>query len=136
MIFIFIARQLHAVRTAGAARIQRHGAVLDRLGRRAAGVLLKMFWPSAPRWVGVPLYLLLGWVRGVVHRADHGRRRRRSGGAADRRWRARTARRRGVLRAEVAQPVADDASAITSSSIACTAVAALCHYIAMWFAVF
>jgi hemolysin III len=27
-----------------------------------AGVLLKMFWPSAPRWVGVPLYLLLGWV--------------------------------------------------------------------------
>ena len=21
-----------------------------------------MFWPSAPRWVGVPLYLLLGWV--------------------------------------------------------------------------
>ena len=28
----------------------------------AAGVALKMFWPSAPRWVGVPLYLLLGWV--------------------------------------------------------------------------
>jgi hemolysin III len=28
----------------------------------AAGVALKMWWPSAPRWVGVPLYLLLGWV--------------------------------------------------------------------------
>jgi hemolysin III len=28
----------------------------------AAGVALKMLWPSAPRWVGVPLYLLLGWV--------------------------------------------------------------------------
>ena len=27
-----------------------------------AGVALKMWWPSAPRWVGVPLYLLLGWV--------------------------------------------------------------------------
>jgi hemolysin III len=27
-----------------------------------AGVLLKMCWPTAPRWVGVPLYLLLGWV--------------------------------------------------------------------------
>lgn len=27
-----------------------------------AGVALKMFWPSAPRWVGVPLYLLLGYV--------------------------------------------------------------------------
>jgi hemolysin III len=28
----------------------------------ALGVALKMWWPSAPRWVGVPLYLLLGWV--------------------------------------------------------------------------
>ena len=28
----------------------------------AAGVLLKMFWPGAPRWVGVPLYLALGWT--------------------------------------------------------------------------
>ncbi len=28
----------------------------------AAGVALKMLWPSAPRRVGVPLYLLLGWV--------------------------------------------------------------------------
>lgn len=26
----------------------------------AAGVALKMLWPSAPRWIGVPLYLLLG----------------------------------------------------------------------------
>ena len=36
----------------------------------AAGVALKMFWPSAPRWVGVPLYLLLGytaiWFAGVL----------------------------------------------------------------------
>ncbi len=27
----------------------------------AAGVALKMCWPSAPRWVGLPLYLLLGY---------------------------------------------------------------------------
>lgn len=26
------------------------------------GVALKMLWPTAPRWVGVPLYLLLGWA--------------------------------------------------------------------------
>jgi hemolysin III len=26
------------------------------------GVTLKMSWPTAPRWVGVPLYLALGWV--------------------------------------------------------------------------
>src|SRR5947209_8316203 len=26
------------------------------------GVGLKLSWPTAPRWVGVPLYLALGWV--------------------------------------------------------------------------
>ena len=43
------------------------------------GVALKMLWPSAPRWLGVPLYILLGWVAVVVHRADHAGCRR--GGA-------------------------------------------------------
>jgi hemolysin III len=28
----------------------------------AAGVALKMLWPSAPRRVGLPLYLVLGWA--------------------------------------------------------------------------
>lgn len=27
-----------------------------------AGAALKLTWPTAPRWVGVPLYLLLGWA--------------------------------------------------------------------------
>lgn len=27
-----------------------------------AGVALQLAWPSAPRWVGVPIYLALGWV--------------------------------------------------------------------------
>jgi hemolysin III len=31
-------------------------------GGAAAGIALKMRWPSAPRAVGVPLYLLLGYV--------------------------------------------------------------------------
>lgn len=26
------------------------------------GVVLKLAWPHAPRWVGVPFYLALGWV--------------------------------------------------------------------------
>ncbi|BBY45611.1 membrane protein [Mycolicibacterium celeriflavum] len=28
----------------------------------AAGVAMKLLWPSAPRWLGVSLYLLLGWT--------------------------------------------------------------------------
>jgi hemolysin III len=27
-----------------------------------AGVALKLAWPTAPRWLGVPLYVALGWV--------------------------------------------------------------------------
>jgi len=26
------------------------------------GVALKMLWPHAPTWIGVPFYLALGWV--------------------------------------------------------------------------
>ena len=26
------------------------------------GVALKMLWPTAPKWVGVPLYIVLGWA--------------------------------------------------------------------------
>jgi hemolysin III len=31
-------------------------------GGAAAGVALKVLWPSAPRWLGVPIYVALGWV--------------------------------------------------------------------------
>lgn len=27
-----------------------------------AGVAMKLFWPHAPRWLGVPIYIMLGWV--------------------------------------------------------------------------
>src|SRR5207244_13533570 len=27
-----------------------------------AGVTLKLLWPRAPRWLGVPIYIALGWV--------------------------------------------------------------------------
>lgn len=27
-----------------------------------AGILLSVFWPDAPRWLYVPIYILLGWV--------------------------------------------------------------------------
>jgi hemolysin III len=31
-------------------------------GGALGGVALKMIWPHLPRWVGAPLYLALGWV--------------------------------------------------------------------------
>jgi hemolysin III len=32
------------------------------VGGALAGIAVTLFWPSAPRWLGVMLYLLLGWV--------------------------------------------------------------------------
>ena len=31
-------------------------------GGAIAGVALKLLWPTAPRWLGVPIYIALGWV--------------------------------------------------------------------------
>jgi len=31
-------------------------------GGAILGVGLKLFWPDAPRWVGTPIYMALGWV--------------------------------------------------------------------------
>ncbi|MGO1055090.1 PAQR family membrane homeostasis protein TrhA [Crossiella sp. CA198] len=31
-------------------------------GGALAGVTLKLAWPEAPRWLGVPIYIALGWV--------------------------------------------------------------------------
>ncbi|WP_234356344.1 hemolysin III family protein [Blastococcus sp. Marseille-P5729] len=31
-------------------------------GGCAAGIALKLFWPLAPRWVGVPIYIAVGWA--------------------------------------------------------------------------
>jgi hemolysin III len=31
-------------------------------GGALAGVALKLAWPHAPRWLGVPIYIALGWV--------------------------------------------------------------------------
>jgi hemolysin III len=99
-----------------------------------AGVLLKMFWPSAPRWVGVPLYLLLGWIAvwfiepimsgagvaavvllivgGVLYSVG------------------------GVFYALKWPNPWPTTFGHHEFFHACTAVAAICHYIAMWFAVF
>jgi hemolysin III len=103
-------------------------------GGALAGVLLKLFWPSAPRWVGVPLYILLGWVAA---------------------WFIRPIMDGAGIAAVVLLIVGGALYSIGGVLYglkwpnpwpttfghheffhACTAVAAILHYIAMWFAVF
>lgn len=134
MIFVFIAGSYTPF--ALLALPSKDGLVLFWIvwGGAAAGVLLKMCWPSAPSWVGVPLYLLLGWVAvwfigpimqgagvaavvllivgGVFYSVG------------------------GVLYALKWPNPWPQTFGHHEFFHACTAVAAICHYIAMWFAVF
>ncbi len=103
-------------------------------GGALAGVALKMLWPSAPRWVGVPLYMLLGWV--AI-------------------WFAGTILAGAGLVTMVLLIVGGALYTVGAVMYAlkwpdpwpetfghheffhaCTVAAAICHYIAIWFAVF
>jgi hemolysin III len=66
MIFIFIAGTYTPIAVLA---LPHHTAVvvLSVVWTGAgAGALLKLAWPSAPRWIGVPLYLGLGWVAAFI----------------------------------------------------------------------
>jgi hemolysin III len=62
MIFVFIAGSYTPF--ARLAMPQNTGVLVLWIvwGGALAGIVLKVCWPSAPRGVGVPLYLVLGWV--------------------------------------------------------------------------
>ena len=74
MIFIFIAGTYTPV-SAMALQSTTRVLVLSIVWAGAfAGVALQLIWPTAPRWVGVPIYLALGWVAvfvipDILHRA-------------------------------------------------------------------
>ncbi|MFV9632992.1 PAQR family membrane homeostasis protein TrhA [Mycobacterium neumannii] len=134
MIFVFIAGSYTPF--ALLALPQTDGMVLFWIvwGGAIAGVLLKCFWPSAPRWVGVPLYILLGWVAAwFVGPITHGAGVAALvllivGGALYSIG--------GVLYALKWPNPWPTVFGHHEFFHACTAVAAICHYIAMWFAVF
>ncbi|MGH3674595.1 MAG: PAQR family membrane homeostasis protein TrhA [Mycobacterium sp.] len=103
-------------------------------GGAIAGVALKMLWPSAPRWVGVPLYLLLGWVAvwfagTILHGAGVAAMVLLAVGGA-------LYSIGGVLYAVKWPDPWPTTFGHHEFFHACTAAAAICHYIAMWFAVF
>lgn len=103
-------------------------------GGAAAGITLKMLWPTAPRWVGVPLYILLGWVAvwytaTILHNAGLAATVLLFVGGA-------LYSIGGVLYALRRPNPWPTQFGYHEFFHACTAVAAACHYIAMWFVVF
>ncbi|GAA2534048.1 PAQR family membrane homeostasis protein TrhA [Mycolicibacterium diernhoferi] len=134
MIFLFIAGSYTPF--ALLALPESKGMVLFWIvwGGAIAGVLLKMFWPAAPRWLGVPLYILLGWVAAwfigpIMHGAGVGAVVLLIVGGA-------LYSIGGVLYALKWPNPWPATFGHHEFFHACTAVAAICHYIAMWFAVF
>jgi len=62
MIFVFIAGSYTPFATLALPPESGRPLLIVVWAGATAGVALKMLWPTAPRWVGVPLYLLLGWA--------------------------------------------------------------------------
>jgi hemolysin III len=134
MIFVFIAGSYTPFALLALPGHDGHVVLWIVWGGALAGILLKMCWPTAPRWVGVPLYLLLGWVAvwftaEILHNAGVAAMVLLFVG--------------GVLYSIGAVLYAlrwPDPWPTTFGYHeffhACTAVAATCHYIAMWFVVF
>jgi hemolysin III len=103
-------------------------------GGALAGVLLKMCWPTAPRWVGVPLYLLLGWVAAfyvavIMHIAGVAAMVLLIVGGA-------LYSIGGILYALRWPDPWPTTFGYHEFFHACTVLAAICHYIAVWLAVF
>jgi hemolysin III len=62
MIFLFIAGTYTPVATMALESTTRMVVLAVVWGGALGGVILQLLWPTAPRWVGVPVYLALGWV--------------------------------------------------------------------------
>lgn len=62
MIFVFIAGTYTPFAVLALPRATATLVLVIVWAGAIGGVGLKMLWPSAPRWIGVPVYLALGWV--------------------------------------------------------------------------
>jgi hemolysin III len=134
MIFVFIAGTYTPFATLAMPSATGHAVLATVWGGALAGIVVTLFWPSAPRWVGVTLYLLLGWVAiwyggTIVHDVGMAAAMLLACGGA--------LYSIGAVFYGLRWP---DPWPTTFGYHelfhACTAVAAICQYIAIWIAVF
>lgn len=62
MIFVFIAGTYTPFAVLTLPRVESIAVLTVVWTGAVFGVIMKTAWPQAPRWVGVPLYIALGWV--------------------------------------------------------------------------
>jgi hemolysin III len=134
MIFVLIAGSYTPFARLDMPRGTGHVVLAIVWGGAAAGIALTLFWPTAPRWLSVLLYLLLGWVAVwyaglILHNAGLTATVLLAVGGA--------LYSVGALFYGLRRP---DPWPTTFGYHelfhACTAVAAICQYIAIWLAVF
>jgi hemolysin III len=134
MIFVFIAGTYTPFATLAMPRASGHVVMAIVWGGALAGILMTLFWPSAPRLLGVGLYLLLGWVAiwygaTIVHEVGLAAAILLATGGA---FYSVGAVIYG-FRSPDPWPTTFGYHELFHT---CTAVAAICQYIAIWFAVF
>ncbi|MEU5691591.1 hemolysin III family protein [Actinosynnema sp. NPDC020468] len=134
MIFVFIAGTYTPFALLAMPPATGNVVLLVVWGGALGGVTMKLAWPHAPRWLGVPIYIALGWVAvfvlpDILHQAGV-----------------------GALVLIIVGGLLYTAGAIFYASRwpnpwpstfgyheffhAATVVAAICHYIAIWFAIY
>ena len=134
MIFIFIAGTYTPFATLAMPRPTGHLVLSIVWGGALAGIAVTLFWPSAPRWVSVTLYLLLGWVAVwyggmIVHQVGVAAAVLLAVGGA--------LYSIGAVVYGLRRPDPWPSTfGYHELFHVCTAVAAICQYIAIWFAVF
>ena len=134
MIFVFIAGTYTPFATLAMPRATGHLVLAIVWGGALAGIAVTLFWPSAPRWVGVTLYLLLGWVAVwyggmIVHEVGVAAATLLASGGA--------LYSIGAVFYGLRWPdLWPTTFGFHELFHACTAVAAICQYIAIWFVVF
>ena len=103
-------------------------------GGAIAGILLNLFWPTAPRWLSTLVYVALGWVAVwyLPQLWAGGRTRHR---LAHRRWRPPLHGGRSRLRPEEARPLPPPRFGFHEIFHAFTVAAWACHCIAVYLAV-
>jgi hemolysin III len=134
MIFVLIAGTYTPFARLDMPRGTGHAVLAIVWGGAIAGIALTLFWPTAPRWLGVTLYLLLGWVAVwytgmILHNAGLAATVLLAVGGG---LYSLGAIFYGLRRPDP-WPTTFGYHEIFH---ACTAAAAVCQYIAIWFAVF
>jgi len=134
MIFVFIAGTYTPIAALTLPRTPAMAVLIAVWTGALIGVGLQTLWPSAPRWLSAPCYIALGWVAvfvmpDLLHNAGVAAFVLIVAGGA-----VYTAG--GIVYALKRPNPVPGVFGFHEVFHLCTLVAALCHYVAIWFAIF